>query len=246
MPQSTLTQRPMSQILAAMMISIGFIVAATAGHLSNQLTIALNGYILLVVLVCEIAILRFWKGFGIEVEGSQLAVRHCFGKTSGFILNMTRNALTPVFVCVLQDTLIKAKNRRGTDHTPILGAYETGLQQQPHLINMLACKCAPALGMASTVIGLLIVMMEVGRGLQSADDLDALTNSILLAVGSLAMSFSTTATALICGPLLVGVQVEHCRRAVTQYVDQLDAVLGSFNCGEASENNQEHANREGK
>lgn len=238
-PQSTLTPRPMSQILAGTIISVGFIAATAVGLLTDHLTIALNGYIVLIVVVSEIAILRFWKSFAREVEASQLALLQCMGKTADFILQMKRDAITPVFLQVLQDTLVKAKNRRGSDHAASLAACETGLLQQPNLINMLASRCVPSLGMSATVVGLLLVMMEIGRGLQLADDIDALTDSILHAVGSLAMSFSTTATALVLGPLMVGVQVEHCRRAVHQYVDQLDAILGSFNCSEGLETEEE-------
>lgn len=228
-PKFTLTKRPLPQMLLGMSVSVGFMVAALAGHYLGQMTIALNGYIVMIVFVCQVLVWRFWLGFGREVQGSQSAIEQFRGKSASHVLKTPRETITPVFVCVLQDTLIKAKNGRGSDHSPILAAYETGMLQRPLMIQMLACRCTPSLGMSATVLGLFLVMLQLGHGLQFSNDTKVLVEAILAAVGSLAMSFSTTATALVLGPLMLGVQTDHCRRAVHQYIDQLDAILSSFN-----------------
>lgn len=226
----TFTRRPVRELVASATVWLLFVTVAVIGTYFGHATIALNGFIIAVGVFGLFQGVMFWLSLRDEIDRSDAALRQCSRYTAKKIRALARDAYTPVAQAVLQDVLIKAQRGRGSDHAKILQAYETSMLEFPERLQVIAKGWLPSLGMAGTVFGLELTMIHISQGIMDAKDVQALNEVIMPAIGTLGMAFTTTLTALLFGSLLLGVHAAQCRRAVQQFIDQLDAQLACFQC----------------
>ena len=227
MGPSIFQRASLSRSMFGAVAGVGLIILGLIGWRLDQSNLCLNGGIVATGIYCQWVLFRLYRSLGLEQTRSELALRQ--------LLSIDRKALRrwqcPTDASIFEQAmaeLLVASSDRDRVRESLLTSFRSAMMRHGEFAASIATKTIPSMGMLGTVLGLIFSLAGIAAGVAGAEDSQAIADSILPVIGSMALAFTTTLTAMLLGSLVLGTQAQECINTIEHYFDQLDAQLAAF------------------
>ncbi len=206
---------------------IGLVVLGLIGWMIDQSNVCLNGGIVVTGIYCQFLIVRLSRDVAAEQARSENALRRLFAMDCDSLRHWQCPAGASIFEQVFAE-LFHTRGDRNLLRESLLVSFRSAMLNHAEFTTAISTRNMPSMGMLGTVLGLIFSLTGIAEGVANANNADAMANAILPVVGSMALAFTTTLTAMLLGSLILGAQAHECVTVIGHYFDQIEAQLAAY------------------